>query len=180
MKYNLLMIFLICAGTAFSQQSDTMLNPLRSTRIHKGSRIALQANINTLKDISFQTSAGHYNLKKGTFGGADSVDIEVSKNNLICAVSFLYDTAYEYEKGHYVDWLKTPGKEYSYNSDKMKVKATKWEDKRTIYELVEVTQGTRITVYSTIFDKELYFAKKPGINLRTQGSLEVLKWMGII
>lgn len=172
---------MLCSSLVAAQQSDTMLNALRSTRIHKGNRISLQANIEKLKEISFLTSSNHYNLKKGNFGGADSIDIEVDNKNLISAVSFLYDTAYEYEKGHYVDWLKTPGKEYTYGSDKMKIRATRWEDKRTVYELVEVVQGNRAMVYSTIFDKDLYFAKKANIDLRKQeNSLEILKWMGIL
>ncbi len=179
-SFLIVFIFLISIS-CYSQLSDTALNPLRSTRIQKGNRITLQTDIGKLKDISFKTGEGHYNLKKGVFGGADSIDIEVNKDNLICAVSFLYDTAYEYEKGHYVDWLKTPGKEFQFLAEKIKIRDTRWEDKRTIYELVEIVKDDKTMVYSTVFDKELYTSKRQLPDLRKAKSpFEILKQLGLL
>jgi len=181
MKYIVIISLLVCDFSIFAQQSDTMLNFMRSTRINNGKRVTLQAKMGDIKDISVKTVKDHYNLKKDAFKGADSVDIEVNKDNKIAAISFLYDMPYDYEKGNYTKYFKVPGKEYEHVSDKVKIKVTRWEDKLTAFELVEVTRGGKTTSYSTMFDKELYSKKKmAGLKKEKEGSFEILKQLGKI
>jgi hypothetical protein len=181
MKYILIVSAFLSLSGLFAQQSDTMLNFMRSTRINNGKRVTLRSKITDIKDISVKTGKDHYNLRKDAFKGADSVDIEVNKAKQIAAISFLYDMPYDYEKGNYTKHFKIPGKEYEHSSDKMKIKVTRWEDKLTAFELVEVTKNGKTTAYSTLFDKELYSNKKKvALKKEKEGSFEILKQLGKI
>jgi len=139
-----------------AQVSDTAINKMRSVRI-KGNKIELQLPIEKLKDITVKSNADHYYLKKGTFGGADSIDIKITKNKQITCISFFYDTVstYEYEVNLFNKHLNLIGKEAQLKSGKKKIKTTKWEDKYTMFEMIEVREGNKWKLHSVITDKSL-------------------------
>lgn len=162
MKLPVLTLLLLCSSHIISQ-NDTMLKHFRVTHLSKG-KIALEANIETVKDIVVKDNAGHYHLKKESFANADSIGIEVNKSNQIVAITFQYDyapefsndTAYIHELHKFQKIMGTKGKEFKANSKGRSVTVNKWEDKKTIFELVEVVvNGKKQKVYSTLFDIQL-------------------------
>lgn len=87
-----------------AQAKDTSINGFRTVRIRNGKRIKLLANIETLKDVSTKRSGENYILNKGAFGGADSMDVDVNRDNQIVAIIAHYetiDTMYTYEQANY-------------------------------------------------------------------------------
>lgn len=155
-----LILVLVSSGMS---QNDTMLKYFRVTTLSKG-KIALQANIETVKDIAIKDDAEHYHLKKESFTNADSIGIEVNKSNQIRAITFRYDyapeysndTAYIHELHKFQKIMGSKGKEFKQSFKNKSVTVTKWEDNKTIFELVEViVNGKKQRVYSTLFDIQL-------------------------
>lgn len=183
MKKSLFLLLFLCTLFSFAQ-TDTTLNKMRAVRIAKGNKIILQSDIERLKDISVKARKENYYLKKGNFSGTDSINIEVNEKNQIVAVSFFYDTVstYQYEVDLFNKHLGFVGAEFKNTSKKEAMKVTKWEDARTVFEMVEVTVNGKWKLYSTIFDKELYYKKvKPRMNLeKYQDSISLLKCLGKI
>ena len=186
MKKHVTIIILLfltqCAVTA--QVNDPLLNKLRSSRIRNGNKITLQSNIKKLRGVTIKSVCDHYYLKKGTFGGADSIDIEVNKKNKITVVSFFYDSvsSYEYEVNLFNKHLNLIGKESQFISKNNAMKVTKWEDQQYVFEMVETTANNKPQLYSVLFDKEFYFKKtKHYVDLtKNENSIEILKrFLGI-
>src|ERR1700758_669784 len=125
-----------------AQESDTAINKMRSFRIRNKILISLQEPIENLKEITIKSKADHYYLKKGTFGGTDSIDIRINEKNQIANVTFFYDTVstYSYEIDLFNKHLNLIGKETQHNSGKRKSKITKWEDKFTVFEMIEIRE----------------------------------------
>lgn len=155
-------IFFLCSFSGFAQ-TDTMLKYFRVTILAQG-KIALQANIETVKDVVIKHDAEHYYLRKDSYGVADSIGIEVSKANQIVAITFRYDyapefsndTAYIHELHKFQKIIGSKGKEFKATSKGKSVTVNKWEDEKTIFELVEViVNGKKQRVYSTLYDIEL-------------------------
>jgi hypothetical protein len=156
----------ILALTLFNaclSQNDTLLKYFRVTNLSKG-KIALQANIETVKDIVEKDDAEHYHLKKESYDIADSIGLEVNKSNQIISITFRYDyspeysndTAYIHELHKFQKIIGSKGKEFKTSYKGKSVIVNKWEDKKTIFELVEVTKnGKKQKVYSTLFDIQL-------------------------
>jgi hypothetical protein len=169
---------LIASGLyGFCQQNDTLLRDLRFVPIKGRSNIKLQDNAESIKDISYKTAPGHYNLKKGSLPMSDSVDIEVNQNNQIIAVSFRYDTTYSYQKAYCARYFNAPLKSRQIEGADLEMKISRWEDKKTVFELVEMKKGDKPLVYATIFDKALYYKKyQPVLEKEKEvDSYEVLK-----
>jgi len=186
MKNNFIVIILILLSefVAIAQVNDTSLNKLRSVRIRNGNKITLQSTIKKHWGITVKSSTDHYYLKKGTFGGTDSIDIEVNKKNQTTTVSFFYDTVstYDYEVNLFNKHLNLIGKESQLMSKNSTMKVTKWEDKLSVFEMVEVKTGDKWQLYSIIFDKKFYFKKiKQCLDLtKNNNSIEILKRLGVI
>lgn len=141
--------------TSEAQVNDTAINKMRTFKIRNGNTVSLQAPIDKLKEITVKSKPDHYYLKKGTFGGTDSIDIQVNKNKQIIAVSFFYDTVstYSYEVDLFNKHLNLIGKENQVNSGKKKIKTTKWEDKFTVFEMVEIKEGNKWKLHSVLTTK---------------------------
>lgn len=156
------MMILINDCFVFSQ-NDTILKYFRVTNLAQG-KIVLQSNIETVKDIAIKHDPEHYSLKKDSYGVADSIGIEVNKSNLIVSITFRYDytpefsndTAYIHELHKFQKIIGSKGKEFRATSKGKSVTVNKWEDDKTIFELVEViVNGKKQKVYSTLFDIQL-------------------------
>jgi len=186
MKNPCLIITLLLLGqlSILAQVSDTAINKMRSFRIREKRIVSLQAPIDRLKEITIKSNSEHFYLKRGTFGGTDSIDIEVNKANQITAVSFFYDTVstYQYEVDLFNKHLNLTGKEFQYVSNGSSMKVTKWQDKFTVFEMVEIRTGNKWRIYSVIFDKDLYFKKqKQCLELnKNENSIEILKKLGVL
>ncbi len=98
------------------------------------------------------------------------------------APDYSNDTAYIHELRKYQKLINSKGREYQYISKNKSIKVTKWEDKETIFELIETRINNKTQAYSVIFDKELYYQKvKACIDLnRNENSIELLKRLGLI
>src|ERR1700758_3912160 len=140
---------------SFAQQNDTALNKMRTFRIRNKALVGLQMPIDSLKDIVVKKQFCLYSLKKGTFGGTDSIDIEVNASNKIINVCFFYDTVstYSYEVDLFNKHLNRIGIETKHNSGSNKIKYTKWEDGYTVFELIEIRKGNKWKLYSRLYDK---------------------------
>lgn len=166
--------------------SDSLLKNLRSVPISNGRKIILQSKIETLKEVSIKKNNSHYQLKKGSFSQSDSIELEVNKTNQIIATYFYYDSTLVYNYSNRVEaftqHFKSGGKEIQFISQNNSVKVTKWEDLRTIFELVEVTKNNSIFFYAVTFDKELYLKGiKSNIDFKkNDNSLELLKILGLL
>ena len=68
---NISSIFFLLSTFFSIAQTDTALNKMRSVRIKKPNKIALQSNIANLKDIAVKNGKDNYCLKKGTFSGTE-------------------------------------------------------------------------------------------------------------
>lgn len=139
-------------------ERDTVFNRFRSITIQNKQSISLQSKIESIKEFVAKTTDDHYCLKKGSFVRADSIDIEVDLDKKILAIAFFYDTTYVSKKSIYNKPLGA-GREFLFCSESFTFKATQWEDKLTIFELIEVVLMGEVKVYSVIFDKALYLGK---------------------
>lgn len=170
-------------------QNDTILKLFRTTHVGKDGKVSLQANIETIKDIAVKDAGNNYHLRRGSFGIADSIWIEVNNLKQIIGVAFLYnydtaivhETQYVHELKKYQKLIESLGKEYKYSTNTKSITITKWEDKSTRFELIEIVEQGKRTTYSVIFDNELYFKKMKGsINLnKHDNSIELLKIIGV-
>lgn len=189
MKKTILLICILLNQFIVISQNDTILQLFRTTYLGK-QKITLQANIATIKDMVVRSDNNHYYLKKGTFGIADSMGIEVNSAQQIISILFTYeyapdysnDTAYIHELHKYQQLINSKGREYQYISKSKSIKVTRWEDKGTIFELIETRINNKTQAYSVIFDKELYYKKlKSCIDLnKSENSIEILKRLGLI
>lgn len=159
----ILLTAFISLGNILYSQNDTMLKHFRVTSLLSG-KIELQANIATIKDIAVKHDAMRYHLKKESFTIADSIGIEVNNENKIVSITFRYDyapeysndTAYIHELHKFQKIIGSKGKEFKASYNGKSVTVTKWEDKKTIFELVEeIINGKKQKVYSTLYDIQL-------------------------
>ena len=167
-------------------QTDTVVEMFRMVQFHK-KEIGLAAMVDKYKDIAIKSSERYYFLKKGSFGVADSIGLEVNPANQIIAFRFFYnyepefsnDTAYIHELHKYQKIMKSAGREYLYKSANVSIKVTKWESKNTMFELVETTKNGKKKVHSVIFDKAPYFKTiRCGEIKNEDNSLEMLNLFG--
>lgn len=153
--------FLLVAKSLFSQMTerDTVFKRFRSVNIQNDLKIELQANIKTLKDVTVKSTTDHYYLKKGSFVRADSIDIGVNKKGQIISISFFYPGSdYETMKKTYTKPLGE-GEESITSNGGIITKTLLWEDDKTIFELIEITNSGVTKLYSVIIDKQLYSKK---------------------
>jgi hypothetical protein len=166
----------------WGQNTDTLIIKFRTVPISSGRKMALQSDIATLKEITIKSLKDHYYLKKGTFAGCDSIDIEVNNLNKIVVQSFHYDSTYKYlEEIESFDGIFGKGKEYQYANAEISIRATKWQDRLTAFEMVEVRRKGKIKCYSIMFDKEL-FLKKKQVGKTTkylENSFEILRVLNV-
>jgi hypothetical protein len=184
---SIVLTFLVCSS-GFTQ-SDTLLSAFRSVNISKGKKVKLQASMTELTEISKKVNKNLYILNKEAFNYVDSLGIEVDDKNKIIALTFLYgyDSAYVHEEVYYHEQKKykkliaAEGKEYKFKSDNFSIRVNRWEDKETIYELIETIKNGKLMVYSRIFDKKLYYQKYSKlINLsKGDNSIELLRRIGV-
>ena len=84
MKVLKVLVFNVLLMTAtlnlISQNNDTLIIKFREVPISNGLSIELGEKINTLKNAVVKISKNNYYLKKGTFGGADSITISTNNN----------------------------------------------------------------------------------------------------
>jgi hypothetical protein len=185
---NLLVIIVLFGFNSELFAQDSLLAAFRSVHISNGKDVGLSTNIVEIKNISRKIDAENFVLNRDAFNYVDSFGIEVNQKNQIIALTFHYgyDSAYVqesvffHEQKKYRKMLSANGKEYGFKSDNLSVRVNKWEDKSTIYELIEYISKGQLTVYSRIFDKELYYQKySKKNNLDCQdNSLELLRVMG--
>ncbi|MBA2613373.1 MAG: hypothetical protein H0U95_15505 [Bacteroidetes bacterium] len=78
MKKALILTYFLLQYLIGSSQNDTILKLFRTTFLGK-QKISLQSNISTLTGFAIKSNSGKYYLKKGSYGIADSIGIEVNK-----------------------------------------------------------------------------------------------------
>lgn len=188
MKKNLILIFLISKISV--SQNDTVVKLFRTTTLSGKNKITLTDKIDRLKSIAVKDNQHFYHLKKGSYGVADSIWLEVNDAKQIIGLYFGYqyepefsnDTAYVHELHKYQKIMNSMGKEYSEAANGRTIRITKWEEHSTRFELVEITDNGKKKVYSVIFDNALYFRKvKSKVDLKSNNtSIELLKWKGSI
>lgn len=143
---------------------DELLKLFNTVYLSNEHSIQLKKDISSLNGLTNKLSDNFYSIKKGSFGVADSMSVEVNKANEIIAITAAYnyepehsnDTAYIHEQRKYDELLCKNGKEYSYSGKDTTYKVTKWEAGNIIFELMEATIRRKKEIYSVIFDKELY------------------------
>ena len=153
MKVNSIIIILVLSFPflAFTQPSDTALINVRNFKIKKKRIVSLQAPIENFKDITIKSNDTHYYLKKETFAGVDSIDLEINNAKRIEKVSCFYDslTTYKSIVKAFNKHLKYKGKGTKFENKR----STTWEDKSTLFEIIEVRTGNKKKVYCEINDK---------------------------
>ena len=145
-------VVFICQCSVYSQISDTALINVRNFRIKKKRIVSIQAPIDVLKDITIKSNDNHYYLIKGAFVGVDSIDLKVDSTNRIEKVTCFYDslTTYKYIVKAFNKHLKYKGKKTKFENKR----STTWEDKSTLFEIIEVRTGNKRKVYCEIKDRE--------------------------
>lgn len=146
---------------------DELLKLFHTVYLSNEHSIQLKKDISSLNGLTNKLSNNFYSIKKGSFGVADSMSVEVNKANEIIAITAAYnyepehsnDTAYIHEQKKYNELLCKNGREYSYSGKDTTYKVTKWEAGNIIFELMEATIKQKKEIYSVIFDKELYLQK---------------------
>lgn len=181
---------MLSPSIGFSQRNDTLLKDLRLVNIDKGKTIILQGDIVSLSESVIRSAKTFYYLKKGSFIRADSIGIETDDKNKIIALTFLYgydsasvkEPVFIHELKKYQKFFQANGKQYEFKSDLFSIRVNRWEDKTTIFELIETNRNGKLTVYSRIFDKELYYIRyksKCDLN-KADNSIELLRCMGFL
>ena len=169
-------------------QNDTILKLFRSVYLDKGHKLIMASNIDELSDITRKLNNNYYSLKKGIFGVADSMALEVNNNKQIIGIIAVYnyapdysnDTAYIHEQRKYQKII-SKGREFHYKSKDKNIKVTKWANETTTFELIEIITNGKLEIYSVIFDLELNNQKyKNIIDIKKNDvSLEMLKRIGL-
>lgn len=166
MRNPLFIAVIVLSPLFVCAQQDSLVKLFRKVQFHKKD-IQLTDNVQKFKDIVIKDDPTNYHLKKGSFGVADSICLEANPGGQIVAFRFFYnyepefsnDTAYIHELHKYQKIINSKGREYTYSSGKVGYKVTKWEEKQTAFELIEVTRNGKKSTYSVIFDKAPYIKK---------------------
>ena len=174
------LLFFIPLGTKIPKD-DRVLDLFRTVHLGKDRKVVLQSKISELADITDNLGNDYYSLKKGSFSNADSIAMEVNNNKQIIRILFFYnyapefsnDTAYLHEQRKYRKMI-SEGDEFNYTDDKRSLKATKWLNLTTIFELIEATTNNRREIYSVVFDAKLYKEKYEGL-MSNSDSWEIFK-----
>ncbi|MDP3558085.1 MAG: hypothetical protein Q8T03_12000 [Bacteroidota bacterium] len=154
-------------------ECDELLKMFHTVYLSDKHTIQLKKDISTLTGIVNKLPNNYYSLKKGSFGVADSMAVEVNKDNQIIGITAAYnyepefsnDTIYIHEQRKYNGMLCKNGKEYFYTGKDTSFKVCKWDAGNIAFELMEtIIKGKRQT-YSVIFDKELYYQKLKPIDI---------------
>jgi len=154
-------------------ECDELLKMFHTVYLSDKHTIQLKKDVSTLSGIINKLPNNYYSLKKGSFGVADSMAVEVNKDNQIIGITAAYnyepefsnDTIYIHEQRKYNGMLCKNGKEYFYTGKDTSFKVCKWEAGNIAFELMEaIIKGKRQT-YSVIFDKELYYQKLKPIEI---------------
>lgn len=150
--------------------------------------IQLNKDISSLDGIINKLPNNFYSIKKGAFGVADSMAVEVNEENKIIAITAAYeyepefsnDTAYIHELRKYRKMICNQGKEYKNGNGERTFTVTRWEAGNIIFELVEENFKGKKKSYSVIFDKDLYYKKmSPTIDLNGKDlSIEMFNRIG--
>lgn len=168
--------------------NDTLLNNFRRVYISNDmtKTLNLLGNVADYKPLIIPimdrvalSAGGRYGFtfKPGFFSGSDSINLQVSRENKIISIQFIYssDTAYKHELAIYKEFIGDPGKEYFYSEPGKQIRATVWQDLRTRFELVEIKVGAQKRSYSVIYDKLEFYnhrALKPK-KIQETGSIEL-------
>lgn len=145
-----LLIFLSNVET-FAQPSDTALINVRNFRIKKKRILSLQSPIENYQDIVVKSNDTHYYLKKEAFVGVDSIDLKINMKNQIEKVTCFYDSLTTFK-----DIVKAFDDHLKYKAKQTKsenIRKAKWEDKNTMFEIIETKSGKKRQVYCEITGK---------------------------
>jgi hypothetical protein len=181
MKKIIITLISLYTYSCVEQKNDSLVIDFRTVPISNGQKLTLQSNISTIKDIAIQGRPEHYYLKKGTFAGCDSIDVEVNNENKIIALSFFYDSTYTY-KEQIETFTEKLHKGKEIKDVEVLMKVTKWQDRLTTFEIIERTNSKgKKTIYSAMFDKELFFKKIPAAGTPTfsESSFEILRALNV-
>lgn len=155
MKVLKVLVFNVLLMTAtlnlISQNNDTLIIKFRKVPISNGLSIELGEKINTLKNAVVKISKNNYYLKKGTFGGADSITISTNNNLDIISASFFYDSTFTYKKQIEV-FTEFLGKGNENIKNEFQYQTT-WEDILSIFEVVYNESKKGHNVFSILIDK---------------------------
>lgn len=144
-------------------QCDELLKLFHTVYLSNKHSIQLKKDISSLNGLTNKLPKNIYSIKKGSFGVADSMSVEVNDKNQIIAITAAYnyepefsnDTIYIHEQRKYNGMLCKEGFEYSYTAPDTLLKVCKWDAGNIAFELMEATIKGKKETYSVIFDKEL-------------------------
>jgi hypothetical protein len=169
-------------------ECDELLKLFHTVYLGNDHKIELNKDISSLDGLTNKLPNNFYSIKKGSFGVADSMAVEVNQENKIIAITAAYeyepefsnDTAYIHELHKYQIMLCNQGKEYKNGNQERTFTVTKWEAGNIIFELVEENFKGKKKSYSVIFDKNLYYQKlKPLIDVNGKDlSIEMYNRIG--
>jgi hypothetical protein len=169
-------------------ECDELLKLFHTVYLGNDHKIELNKDISSLSGLTNKLPNNFYSIKKGSFGVADSMAVEVNTENKIIAITAAYeyepefsnDTAYIHELHKYQKMLCKQGKEFKDGNGERSFTVTKWEAGNIIFELIEDNFKGKKKSYSVIFDKDLYYQKlKPLVDMNGKDiSIEMYNRIG--
>jgi hypothetical protein len=155
-KYVFVLIFtLLLAATIILAQTKN--SPIfRTITVGAGDRtISLGGEISKVGDLLVKTETG-YTLKPNAFGGAEIINILLTRESRVRAMFFEYEAGKDFEKtvASYTQSLGKPSSRQSFASQALQAEVVAWEDAETRFELVKRTEQEKTFVFSALFNRK--------------------------
>lgn len=147
----IIFVFLLLPGiTTLARQSPIF----RTIDLNAGRSITLGEEFSKVEDLFVKVGSG-YKLKPGTFGGAKSITVYLTRANRIKSIHFEYEPGVSLNTylGSYVRMLGKPSGRSGLDALSMQVELIFWEDEKTKFELMKKMEREEISVSSALFDR---------------------------
>lgn len=153
MKTKFFIAVLIIA-LAFGPVVGQQIEIFRTVTINNGESVSLGEDFSRISDL-FESVGDMYGLKKGLYGGAEKIRVQVGDGQRIKAIHFIYGDKKDFRasvKGYELSLGKPTG-EQNKNFSNLKFRKIFWEDTGTRFEMIEREQNGKVSVSSILFDK---------------------------
>lgn len=152
----MLLFFLLSVGLSLIPQLSapaTEHRPIfRDVTVSKGETITLGAPLsNVVRSMLRPSGRDRYQLREGTFGGAQALAVQLTSNGLVQAIFFDYASGTDYaaKVATYRKLLGEPARQTGRGESAEQV--TLWEDANTVFEI----EQRQSTVRAAMYDRKL-------------------------
>jgi hypothetical protein len=149
----LLIILLLLSTNGFAQTTKAIFRSIDVSTVEKKRSIELGGDLSRNADILIKT--GDAFVLNGNFGNTERIAVFVSTSGRVREIVFDYGARREFSKlvETYVKDFGKPPIQQSLSSAVLNVRLVAWDDDKTRFEIVEVTQNGKSRISSALVDR---------------------------